>query len=116
VFHNIFLFQSVKYYYEIERSIQLSYGKNPNYVDLFWLWDRVELGHKLRVVCENNPTNFDPENGSISFPSNFDIAVQTRPPKSRFTMIISKFKKNSLMRKFACVNFRLKKYYKRERL
>jgi hypothetical protein len=51
-----------KNYYEIRRSFQLSYRKNPNYVDRFSLWDRVELGCILKVVGENNPTNFDPEN------------------------------------------------------
>jgi hypothetical protein len=34
----------------------------------------------LKVMGENNPTNFDPENRRISFSHNFDIAVQTRPP------------------------------------
>lgn len=70
-----------KSYYEFQSSNQLSYGKNPNYVECFWLKFRVKMGYILKVAGENNPSNFGPENGRICFLSNFDIEVQTRPPK-----------------------------------
>jgi hypothetical protein len=66
---------------KLKEVFQLPYRKKPGYVDLFWLWGRVELGCIAKDAGENNPSNFDTENVGIIFPRNVDITFQTRAQK-----------------------------------